>query len=363
VDAVVLQGKKLSVTRRGKKIIDIASFSLGVGERVGVVGPNGAGKSTLIQVLAMLAPSDGGRIFFRGKPVRTKKERFYARRKMAVVFQEPLLLSTTVYENVAVGLKLRRLPRSEIRHRVGYWLNKLGIEYLAHRYPYNLSGGEAQRVNLARALVLEPDVLFLDEPLSDLDAPTRRELRDDILEVLKSSSASVLWVTHDLNELPGLVSRTLAVMHGRIVQEGSPEEILFRPRTVELARFVGVENLWLGEPVGLHNGMLKFKTKGGLVLKVKNKGDLQNNSNPTGTVLCVRSMDVTIINGEKENAANNVIPGEVASCIPREMGYLVTASSSCGVNVKAYARRYHPPGERVYLYIPPEAIHLIDQPR
>jgi tungstate transport system ATP-binding protein len=150
---------------------------------------------------------------------------------MAVVFQEPLLLNTTVYENVATGLKLRGVPRQEIKKRVDRWLELLGIAHLAGRRSHQLSGGEAQRVSLARAFALEPNVLFLDEPFSALDFPTRLSLLNELDRLLKDTGIAAIFVTHDFSEVPYLTDRVAVLKNGRLVKTGTFEEIFkVKPR-------------------------------------------------------------------------------------------------------------------------------------
>ncbi|MGB9804630.1 ABC transporter ATP-binding protein, partial [Desulfofundulus sp.] len=161
----------------------------------------------------------------------TPRSALAIRRRMAVVFQEPLLLKTTVYENVATGLKLRGIPQGEIKKRVDRWLELLGIAHLAGRRSHQLSGGEAQRVSLARAFALEPDVLFLDEPFSALDFPTRLSLLNELDRLLKNTGIAAIFVTHDFSEVPYLTDRVAVLKNGRLVKKGTFEEIFkVKPR-------------------------------------------------------------------------------------------------------------------------------------
>ncbi len=168
----ILSAEGIIVRYDERTILDIPSFSVEEGEVFALIGQNGAGKSTLLRILNLLEVPKHGSVCYNSDKI-TPQNRHEKRQLTATVFQEPLLLSTTVWNNVATGLKLRRRPAKEIDKRVQAWLAKLGIEHLAKRPASKISGGEAQRVSLARALVLEPKILFLDEPFSDLDAPTR----------------------------------------------------------------------------------------------------------------------------------------------------------------------------------------------
>ncbi|MGI6647747.1 MAG: energy-coupling factor ABC transporter ATP-binding protein [Bacillota bacterium] len=227
----ILKGYNLQIIlpKQKKTILNIPEFHLDSGEILALVGPNGAGKSTLIKVLALLSfPSPEGYIEFRGERV-TKHQVLSLRRRMAVVFQEPLLLDTTVFENVAVGLKIRGVSAQSIKPRVNEWLERLGIAHLARRSSRYLSGGEAQRVSLARAFVLEPEVLFLDEPFSSLDTPTRVLLIKELKELLLATKVSTVMVSHNYAEVQSLADRVLVMQDGQVINQGKPDSIFTQP--------------------------------------------------------------------------------------------------------------------------------------
>lgn len=215
--------------RAGKKVLlSIPHFEIQQGEVLGIMGPNGAGKSTFIKALSLLEQPAQGSIFFKDKNI-TSDLSIEMRRKFAVAMQQPLLLDTTVFQNVAVGLKLRKLPRREINKRVSYWLEKFQISQLAKKQAFHLSGGEAQRVNLARAMVLEPEVLFLDEPFSALDFPTKVQLLKDIKSIIGQTKTTTVFVSHDLMELKYLADSLAILIDGELKQSGPTEEVLSSP--------------------------------------------------------------------------------------------------------------------------------------
>ncbi|MCL6448570.1 MAG: ATP-binding cassette domain-containing protein [Armatimonadetes bacterium] len=230
MNKIVLEARGIQFVRGKREILNIGRFSLSEGETVALIGPNGAGKSTLLQVMALLLKPDRGVVEFRGAPANGKNV-LAMRRRMAVVFQESLLLNTTVAGNVAAGLKLRGIPGPEIKKRVDYWLERLGIKHLAGRRAYQLSGGESQRVSLARAFALEPEVLFLDEPFSALDFPTRLALLRELGKILRDTGVTTLFVTHDFSEVPYLTDRVAMLKNGRLVKAGTFEEVFqIKPR-------------------------------------------------------------------------------------------------------------------------------------
>ena len=221
----ILTVQDLRIEINGRTLLAVSALEILRGEVLTVLGPNGAGKSTLLQALACLREATTGSLTFDSQSVDLRDPTLDFRRRLAVVFQEPLLFDTTVAENVASGLKLRRITGAVIRDKVSQWLERLGIAHLAHRQARTLSGGEAQRVSLARAFVLDPDFLLLDEPFSALDAPTRESLIDLFHHLQRQTKTTTLFVTHDRQEALRFADR-IAVMErgvdcsGRLSRRG-----------------------------------------------------------------------------------------------------------------------------------------------
>ncbi len=202
--APLVQAKDLRVVRNGRLVLAVESFSLARGQTVAVMGPNGAGKSTFLLALSGLVPLAQGEVWFAGRRLQGRRD-LSLRRRMALVLQTPLLLDASVFDNVALGLRYRHLPRQDVRQRALYWLKRLGVAHLARRRAHQLSGGEAQRVSLARAFALQPELLLLDEPFSALDAPSRQRLLAEVRALLAEERVSTILVTHQEE-----VARTLA---------------------------------------------------------------------------------------------------------------------------------------------------------
>jgi tungstate transport system ATP-binding protein len=234
----LLQLSSLLVCREGRTVLDIRSLSVERGEILAIVGPNGAGKSTLFLALARLLKADRGQVIFNGQSADSVPDLEY-RRQIALVLQEPLLMDMSVYENAALGLKFRRKSTPQIEERVTHWLDRLGIAHLSHRPARKLSGGEAQRVSLARAFVLEPNLLLLDEPFTALDAPTRIRLLEDLKSVLAETKMTTIFITHDLQEALKLATRMAVILDGRIEQSGAPQDVFERPINDRVASFLG----------------------------------------------------------------------------------------------------------------------------
>ena len=208
------------------------------GEVLSLVGPNGAGKTTLLLTLANLLKPEHGDLSFAGRPLCQWNALEY-RRRISFVFQVPLLLDMSVSDNLALGLKFRGLPQKEIVPRVNKWLEKLGIEGLRKRHAAELSGGEAQRVSLARAFVLEPELLLLDEPFPALDPSAREQLDATICRrCLAADHCTAILVTHNLKEAAQLGHRVAVIVAGTLRQVGPPAAVTAHPVDDEVAVFL-----------------------------------------------------------------------------------------------------------------------------
>jgi len=233
----MIQISDLVVQRNGLDVLRVDSLDLQRGETLTVVGPNGAGKSTLLLALARLVWPSHGDILYDGKSLKDWDELVY-RRKVSFVFQAPLLMDMTVEQNVALGLKFRGIQKEETRARAGKWMKQLGVESLSKRRAGQLSGGEAQRVSLARALVLEPELLLLDEPFSALDPPTRAKLLDDLSALLTENQRTAVFVTHNLGEAAKLSHRIAVIVGGVLRQVGTARQIKSQPADETVAAFL-----------------------------------------------------------------------------------------------------------------------------
>jgi len=233
----MIQIRDLLIERNGRDVLHIDFLELQRGETLTIVGPNGAGKSTLLLALARLLRPSGGEILYEGKSLKQWNELEY-RRKISFVFQAPLLMDMTVEQNVALGLKFRGTPREETQERVQKWMKQLGVESLSKRRAGQLSGGEAQRVSLARAFVLEPELLLLDEPFGALDPPTHAKLLEDLSQILKRDHRTAVFVTHNLKEAAKLGHRIAVIVGGMLRQLGTAKQIKSMPADETVAAFL-----------------------------------------------------------------------------------------------------------------------------
>ncbi|RJQ09548.1 MAG: ABC transporter ATP-binding protein [Dehalococcoidia bacterium] len=227
----------LRVRRAGRDVLDVPHIEVDVGETLAVLGPNGAGKSTLLLAAALLLPADGevtifGEMARRGVHVRL-------RRQTATVFQDAALLDMTVRQNVEIALAMHGVGGPERRTRAEEWLGRLGVAHLARQRGHAVSGGEAQRVSLARAFAVRPRLLFLDEPFAGVDHATRATLTGELRALLAAEGTAALFATHDHSEALLLAPRVVLLDAGRPLQVGPATDVLARPESDRAARFLG----------------------------------------------------------------------------------------------------------------------------
>lgn len=258
----VFEARNLQVIRGGSLILNVPALTVADGEILSVIGPNGAGKSTLLQTLAALIKPSRGEVLFRGRKIGAELPLLAYRRKLAMILQEPLLFDTTVFNNVASGLKLRGMKRREYEPIVARCLERFGIAPLQDRSARSLSGGEARRTSIARAFATDPEVLLLDEPFSALDPIIREALMEDLEQVLRETRITTVFVTHDRQEALRLSSRLGVMMAGEILQTGAPEEIMSRPGNEFVASLVGVETVLTAEVVRREPGAFVASVSG-----------------------------------------------------------------------------------------------------
>jgi tungstate transport system ATP-binding protein len=227
----------LLVQRNGQDALKINSLEIQTGETLAVVGPNGAGKSTLLLTLAHLLKSARGEITFHGKLLKEWDDIEY-RRRIAFVFQDPLLMDMSVRDNIALGLKFRKMDKEETQMRVNRWAKAMGVDHLLKRRAGQLSGGEAQRVSLARAFVLDPELLLMDEPFSAVDPQTREQLLTDLSNVLVHDHRTTIFVTHNLKEAAQFGDHVAVIIDGELKQVGKLRQIKENPADKSVRDFV-----------------------------------------------------------------------------------------------------------------------------
>ncbi len=236
--------------------VDNVSLEINEGEFFTIIGPSGCGKTTTLRIIAGFELPEQGKIYFDEQDVTYLKP---YHRNTAMVFQNYALWPhMTVYDNIAYGLRLRKVPEEEIKKKVKWALELVDLEGVEKRYPLQLSGGQQQRVALARALVVEPNVLLLDEPLSNLDAKLRVEMREEIKSLQKRLKITTIYVTHDQLEALSMSDRIAVMNKGKVLQVDTPTNLYFKPNSLFVASFLGRSNVLDGRVTGtLDDHMVK----------------------------------------------------------------------------------------------------------
>lgn len=321
----MLRVESLCITVDSFSLQDV-SFDVGRDEYFVLLGESGVGKSMILECISGLRESKSGSITLNDEDITHRKAQH---RNVALAYQDPALFPhMSVKKNIAYGQRKRESSPESREKRLTQLAKQMGIESLLSRHPESLSGGEAQRVSLARALATEPTCLLLDEPLSALDAGARGELRS-VLRTLHSTGLPIVHVTHDYEEAIALGTRVGILEDGRIVQTGTPQEIFQHPKSKFVAQFVGLRNIWSGELRGNESDSFQnreFHTAD-LVFAVSTEADAGKGS------LVLRSEDVTVSNGRPEGSARNTHPGTVNRVSHARLGIEVVVD--IGIEVTA----------------------------
>ena len=287
--------------------VDNIGFTIQPGELVTLLGPSGCGKTTTLRAIAGLEDPSAGTIRLGGETVYASAQRRNVpseKRGLSMVFQSYAIWPhMTVSENVAYGLNVRKLPRAEVDQNVRRVLDLVQMTAYADRPASKLSGGQQQRIAVARAIAFSPTVLLFDEPLSNLDAKLRTEMRVELRELQRRLDITSVYVTHDQEEALAISDRVIVMNRGRIEQIGSPESIYNRPESIFVADFVGAANLIAGRAKQAGDGTSVFETVGGLSLKAAGP------ANGTETTLALRSAYITL--GRNAGADANVASGTI----------------------------------------------------
>ena len=334
-------------------VVDDVSLTVEHGRLVCLLGPSGCGKTTTLRLIAGFVEPSAGEIRVGDRvvssPARTMPPE---RRNMSMIFQSYALWPhMTVAENVAYGLELRKLHRDTIKRKLAAILDTTHLDGLADRYPGELSGGQQQRVALARALVVEPETLLLDEPLSNLDANLREEMRFEVRRLHDEYRYTTVYVTHDQSEAM-TTADVIAVMNaGRIEQAGSPEDIYDRPRSEFVARFIGSSNVIKGRALDASHlacAGIALRCSGGTFA-----------AGGEGAV-AVRQHAIRLY-ASKPDGTDNVVAGTVARQVflGASRDYLVEAADGTQLRVVAPAAENIARGAPVWLHLPPERCRVL----
>ena len=328
-------------------VVDDVSITIEHGHLVCLLGPSGCGKTTTLRLIAgFIEPSEGEiRVGERllSSPANTLPPE---RRNMSMIFQSYALWPhMTVAENIIYGLKLRKMDRATIGKKLDAILATTKLAPLAQRYPGELSGGQQQRVALARALIVEPETLLLDEPLSNLDANLREEMRFEVRRLHDAYRYTTVYVTHDQSEAMTTADLIAVMNAGKVEQAGSPEEIYDRPRSEFVARFIGSSNVIKGK--GLDAARIDFA---GTALRCSG----ETIKNGAATPVSIRPHDIAISAAQRQG--ENVVPATVVRQVflGSSRDYMVEAKDGTQLRVLTGAGENIPQGSAVWLHLPPE---------
>jgi len=332
------------VTRRFHEMtaLDELTLSIRRGEFIALLGPSGCGKSTALNCIAGLLPLTGGSIWLDERRIDVLRPE---ERGFGMVFQNYALFPhMSVRRNIGFGLQMRGVPRAEIRKRTDAALELVQLGAHAEKLPGQLSGGQQQRVALARAIVIDPPVILMDEPLSNLDAKLRLEMRHELRRIHHEVRRATIYVTHDQDEALSLADRIVVLHDGVVQQIGTPEELYGRPANLLVARFMGYRNILEFDLTGTDGGTAQLAS-GGLQLR----GSPQSTALGSRVTAAIRPEEIAL------GSSRNAIIGTVSQVEYCGRDYLVDVMTDAGILYLRTERRLQPE-ERVQLSVAPERV-------
>ncbi len=305
------------------------------GGLVTLLGPSGCGKTTLLRMVAGLEEPSGGDIYIKGKRINDVP---IHKRNLGMIFQNYALFPhKTIYDNVAFGLKYRNVLKSEVKDKVTKALEIVRLPGVEKRYPAQLSGGQQQRIALARAIVIEPDVLLMDEPLSALDENLREDMRREIDNLQRMLGVTTIFVTHDQREALSMSDKIVVMRSGRVLQEGPPEEVYNQPVNHFVADFLGTSNFYPGTVSHSKGERTEVALESGETLVVEHPGDWPEGS---AVEVVIRAQRCTIYTEDEADQAReaNVFKGAITdrSYMGGEVSYFITLES--GIEMHAISQ-------------------------
>jgi tungstate transport system ATP-binding protein len=343
-----------------REVLKGLNLGIGKGEVFALIGPTGAGKTTLLRIMNLLEVPGAGEIYFDGKSVpRSGKQRLEIRRRMSFIHQKPQVFSLNVYDNVACGLRWRGERKNRVAEKVDHILEMVGLQGYENRNARTLSGGEAQRVALARSLVLEPEVLLLDEPTANLDPVSAGKIEQLISYVAGQRNTAMIMATHDMPQGQQLADRLGVLLDGRLAQTGNAAEIFHAPQSEEVAHFVGMENVLQGVATANNEGIVTVNLGGNTIEAVSNW--------PAGkeVLACVRPEDITLALSRIQSSARNSFQARVVRLTA--VGPLSRVELDCGFRLVALVTRISAEelnlhvGSEVYATFKATGVHILER--
>jgi len=346
--------------RFGKVVaVEKMDFDIEEGSLVTLLGPSGCGKTTLLRMVAGLEEPTEGDIFIKGARINDTP---IHKRNLGMIFQNYALFPhKTIFDNVAFGLKYRDVPKEEIEDKVRRALEMVRLPGVENRMPNQLSGGQQQRIAMARAIVIEPDVLLMDEPLSALDENLREEMRREVDNLQAMLGVTTIFVTHDQREALSMSDKILVMKDGCKQQEGNPQSVYNEPANHFVADFLGHSNFIRGVVVNIDNDAVQVKIETGDVLLAENKGGFSK-GDPVEIVVRAQRFDAFLKDESKPAEGMNHFQGRIKdrSYMGGEVSYFIELGADREIHVISMMRtRIYNIGEEVSVQVAPHHCHLI----
>ncbi len=298
------------------------------GEAFALIGPTGAGKTTLLRLIDLLDLPTSGKIYFDGTDVtKSGTRRLEGRRRMAFVLQKPVVFNTSVYNNIAYGLRWRGVREGSLRQKVSGILEMVDLLAYKNRNARTLSGGEVQRVAIARAMVSEPEVLLLDEPTANLDPISASKIEELITNIIHRYDTTIIMATHDMSQGQRLADRIGVLINGEILQTGDWREVFNSPQNREVAEFVGIENIISGVIVSSQDKVVTIDIGGNVIEAISDY--------TIGEEVCayIRPEDITLALSRLSSSARNLFAGKITRVV--SLGPLSRIEIDCGFSLVA----------------------------
>ena len=324
----LIQTKALNLKKGAKTILDGLDLAVDSGEFFVIIGPTGAGKTSLLRLLDLLEWPSSGNILIGGVDTACpSKKRLELRRRMAFVQQKPMAFNMSVFDNVACGLRWRHIAAKAVKSRVDEVLEKVGLAGYHEQNARTLSGGEMQRVAIARALVTQPEVLYLDEPTANLDPLSTTSIEALLGHIKHEARITVIMSTHDMSQGQRLGRRIGVLVNGRLLQVGSSKDIFGAPLSREVAKFVGIDNIWPGEVATREGSLVSIRINSHIIQAVAEfkTGDAVD--------ILIRPEEITLALSADHSSARNTFGGKIVGM--SSSGPLARIILDCGFPVLA----------------------------
>ncbi|UCH51619.1 MAG: ABC transporter ATP-binding protein [Chloroflexota bacterium] len=343
-----------------REVLQDLNLSIAKGEVFALIGPTGAGKTTLLRIIDLLEVPSEGDIYFDDKRIpRSGKQRLEIRRRISFIHQKPQVFNLSVYDNVACGLRWRREAKNRLTGKVDHILEMVGLEGYKNRNARTLSGGEAQRVALARSLVLEPEVLLLDEPTANLDPVSTAKIEQLISYIARQHNTTIIMATHDMSQGQQLADRIGVLLDGKLIQIGNTNDVFYSPQNKEVAHFVGMENIIEGVITANKEGIATANINGNAIQAVS--------SYPVGKEVfaCIRPEDITLALSKTQSSARNSFQAKVTQVT--HLGPLSRVEINCGFRLVALVTKISAEelnlqvGRDVYATFKATGVHIMEK--